>query len=794
MTDLSTDLQAALTGTYTLERELGGGGMSRVFVATEDALHRRVVIKVLPSDIGIELSGERFAREIKLAAALQHPCIVPVLAAGSANGVPFYTMPFVEGMTLRDRLQAMPKLPVDEAVSILRDVSSALAHAHARGIVHRDIKPENILISGGYAQVTDFGIARAITESRRGSQEHSGGTRITQQGFIIGSPAYMAPEQVAGAEGQDQRADIYAVGCLAYEMLAGGAPFSGSDPHLVLRAHLAQTPTDIRTYRSDLSSDLASLVMRCIEKDKALRPQSAEELVELFRAPRMRTPPAPVAAAPRRNSMQVAAQRIPRWAWAMTATTALAAIAVAVFALWPRTPKAESVAVLPFTNLGGDTSQEFFSDGIADDLTSALADIPGLRVASRTSAFAYKGKAVDPREIGRVLDVTELLEGSVRRTKEGLRVNASLIRTRDGKTTWSKTFDRPDTDFFAVQDEITRAIARALRLKWQPVGRAHIPPMEAHEAYLRGEANLDPTSEPALRRAIAFFNQAIAIDSDHAQAHAGLAMAYAYLADVFAPPADAYPQAIAAANKALELDSTSADAHATLGYSVLAYNADPEAAKALFDEAIRDNPNSSRAYEYMSYFELAVRRPKRAVVAAQRALKLDPLSAAASGLVEWWFLMARQPDSAIAQHKVTQRIAPGFLYLDSFLGEALRQKGMHTQALAEYESASRVLGHTTPGHIVTLHAMGRTPEARKALADLEAAWPATYVPPELIAGVHARLGDFDGAIAWLERGVSTKSGLVPLIGVLFDLDPLREEPRYEALLKRVGIPDTVDSR
>jgi serine/threonine-protein kinase len=793
MTDLSTDLQSALTGTYTLERELGGGGMSRVFVAMEDSLHRRVVIKVLPSDLGIELSTERFAREIKLAAALQHPCIVPVLAAGSANGVPFYTMPFVEGMTLRDRLQAMPKLPVDESVSILRDVSSALGHAHARGIVHRDIKPENILISGGYAQVTDFGIARAISESRTGSQPGSGGTRITQQGFIIGSPAYMAPEQVAGAEGQDQRADIYAVGCLAYEMLAGGAPFAGSDPHLVLRAHLAQTPKDIRIYRPDLPTDLAALVMQCLEKDKALRPQTAEELVELFRAPRMRTPPA-VAPVPQRKSVPVAVQKIPRWAWAMTGMTALAAVAVGVFALWPRAPKAESVAVLPFTNLGGDSAQEFFSDGIADDLTSALAEIPGLRVASRTSAFAYKGKAVDPREIGRVLDVTELLEGSVRRTASGLRVNASLIRTRDGKTTWSQTFDRPDTDFFAVQDQITRSIARALRLKWQPAGRAHVPPLAAHEAYLRGEANLDQSSEAALRRAIVFFNQAIAIDSEHAQAHAGLAMAYAYLADVFAPPGDAFPQAIAAANKALELDSTFADAHATLGYAVLAYNADPEAAKALFDEAVRENPNSSRAYEYLSYFDIALRRPRRAVAAAQRALKLDPLSAAASGLVEWWFLMARQPDSAIAQHKVTQRIAPAFLYLDSFVGEALRQKGMHTQALAEYEAASRSLGHMTPGHMIALHALGRTADARKGLADLEAAWPATYVPPELIAGVHARLGDFDGAVAWLERGVATKSGLVPLIGLLFDLDPLREEPRYEALLRRVGIPETVDGR
>jgi serine/threonine protein kinase len=775
VTDLAADLQASLAGAYALERELGGGGMSRVFVATETALHRRVVIKVLPSDIGIDLSAERFAREIKLAAALQHPCIVPVLTAGSAGGVPFYTMPFVEGMTLRDRLHASPRLPIEEAIGVLRDVASALSHAHARGIVHRDIKPENILLSGGYAQVTDFGIARAISESRTSSQPRPGGTRITQAGFVIGSPAYMAPEQVAGAEGQDQRADIYALGCLAYELLAGVAPFTGSDPHLVLAAHLADIPVDIRTHRPDIPADLAALITSCLAKDKRARPHSAEELVEFFRAPRPQPAPKLKARTPRRT-VQVVMQRVPRWAWIMTVVTATTAVGVSIFALWPRTPTVHSVAVLPFTNLGGDTSQEFFSDGIADDLTNALSDIPNLRVASRTSAFSFKGKAVDPREIGRLLDVSELLEGSVRRTAAGLRVNASLIRTRDGVSTWSKTFDRPDTDLFAVQDDITRAIARALRVKWKPDAKKHVPPVAAHEAYLRGEANLTQGSEPALRRAIQFFNQAIALDSEHAQAHAGLAAAYIYLADAYMPPGDAYPKAIAAANRALALDSTFAEAQATLGLSVLAYNSDPEAAKALFDEALRENPNSARANEYLSFFEL------------------DPLSPMASGLVEWWFLVLRQPDSAIAHHAVTQRLSPGFVYFDSFLGEAYRQKGMHDRALAEYEQVSRVLGHVTPGQIIATYALGRTAEAQKALADLEAAWPATYVPPELIAGVHARMGNFDGAVTWLQKGVDTKSGLVPLIGLLFDLEPLREEPRYEALLRKVGIPEQVDNR
>ena len=280
MTDLRDHLQASFTGYYAIERELGGGGMSRVFVATEQSLGRQVVLKALPSNIGIDMSAERFAREITLAAGLQHACIVPVLTAGVAHGIPYYTMPFVDGQTLRDRLAERKRLPVDEAVGVLRDVASALAHAHARGIVHRDIKPENILLSGGYAQVTDFGIARAISQSRAPVQHGRG--QLTETGLAIGTPAYMAPEQVAGDDAMDQRVDIYAFGCFAYELVTGAPPFTGRAPHLLLNAQVAEQPTDVRTRRADLPSNLAALIMRCLEKDPAKRPQTADELVEFL--------------------------------------------------------------------------------------------------------------------------------------------------------------------------------------------------------------------------------------------------------------------------------------------------------------------------------------------------------------------------------------------------------------------------------------------------------------------------------------------------------------------------------
>jgi serine/threonine-protein kinase len=794
VTDLRDQLQTGFDASYAIERELGGGGMSRVFVATEHALGRRVVLKALPSNIGIDMSAERFAREITLAAGLQHPCIVPVLTAGVAHGVPYYTMPFVDGQTLRDRLTERKRLPVEEAIGVLRDVASALAHAHARGIVHRDIKPENILLSDGYAQVTDFGIARAVSQSR--SPAHAAHGRLTETGLAIGTPAYMAPEQVAGDDAMDQRVDVYAFGCLAYELLTGAPPFAGRPPHLVLNAQIAEQPADIKTRRADLPANLAALVMRCLEKDPAKRPQSADDLVEFLRTPRQ---PARDAVAPAKVAVRAPARaRIPAWAWYMTLTTAVAAIGVALFAVWPRSHEPKSVAVLPFANLGGDTTQEYFSDGITDDLISALAAIPGLRVAPRTSVFSLKGRPIVARDVGKQLGVADLLEGSVRRTGTGLRVNAMLIRTSDGVSRWTRTFDRTTADLFSVQDDITRSIARELRLELHPgadsLGRAHTPSAAAHDLVLRGEELLGQASDAGLRQAIEYFKQAAAADSQYARAFVGLATAYTKLADVALLPHDAFPDAIAAAKHALALDSTSAGAHALLGIDLLEFSGDWAAAKAELDSTLRLDPSNADAHEDLAIYEMAMGRPRRALAHAQRALALDPLSAAYSSLVERLFLAAREPDSAIAQHRRTQELSPGYLVHDSQLGEALRQKGMLEDALAEYEQACRALGHATPGYIITLHALGRGDEAKKLLRELESTWPKTYVPPELIAGAHARLGELGAAMTWLERGVALRSGALPGDGVTYDLEPLRGNPRYTALLEKLGMSPGVDPR
>jgi serine/threonine-protein kinase len=345
---------------------------------------------------------------------------------------------------------------------------------------------------------------------------------------------------------------------------------------------------------------------------------------------------------------------------------------------------------------------------------------------------------------------------------------------------------------FAVQDDITRAIARELRLKLHSggdsLGRAHTPGSAAHELVLRGEELLNQTTKPALEQAVDYFKQAAVVDSQYARAYIGLATAYTKLADVSVLPDGTLPAAVAAAKRAIALDSNDADARTRLGMDLLEAGGDWAAAKAELDSTLRRDPTSADAHANFAIYELAMRRPQLAVAHAERALAIDPLSAARSSLIERLWLATREPDSAIAQHHRTQELSPGYLVHDSWLGEAFRQKGMLNEALAQYEGATRVLGHPTPGYIVTLQALGRTDEAKKLLRDLDAAWPKTYVPPELVAGAHARLGDPGAAMTWLERGVAIHSVMLPGISTLYDLEPLRGNSRFEALLKKLGLP------
>jgi serine/threonine-protein kinase len=456
MTELRDQLEAALGTTYVLERELGGGGMSRVFLAVEQALSRRVVIKVLPPEMAASVSMDRFRREIMFAARLQNPHIIPLLSAGEAGGLPYLTMPFVDGESLRVRLARGGELPVAEGLRILREVATALDYAHQEGIVHRDIKPENILLSHGSAMVTDFGVAKAISASS--NAEHSG---VTSHGVALGTPAYMSPEQAAAAPGIDARADVYAFGVLAYELFAGRPPFEGRSPPALLAAHVSEVPEPIQKLRPSLPSALSALIMRCLEKRPADRPQRASEIVHALDA--ITTPSggsAPTLGLPSHatSARSVARRRI---LWIGAAAVTVLAIGGALV-VRERLAQGKGVpvmlAVLPFENQG-PASEDYFGDGLADAITSRLASVPTLGVIAQRSAGQYKHSSKPLNQIGRELGVQYVLQATVRwagaGTERKAQISPELVRVSDGTVRWAaEPYVVAPADVFAVQSDI----------------------------------------------------------------------------------------------------------------------------------------------------------------------------------------------------------------------------------------------------------------------------------------------------------------------------------------------------
>ncbi|HEY5086677.1 MAG TPA: serine/threonine-protein kinase, partial [Gemmatimonadaceae bacterium] len=514
MTDIREQLQATLGSGYSIERELGGGGMSRVFVARDETLGRDIVVKVIAPENAEGLSAERFAREVKLAARLQQANIVPVHAAGTSGNLPYYTMPFVRGESLRARLVTGAAIGVPEAVNILRDVARALAYAHTEGVVHRDIKPENILLSGGAAVVTDFGIAKALVASR--TIDSGSITGITQAGVSLGTPAYMAPEQALGDPGTDQRADIYAWGVVAWELLGGAHPFAGrSTMQALITAHVTEQPPSLSERRPAVPEALSALVMRCLEKNPENRPASATELLAAVESVN--------------TSRDVVVPQTPRpqrrMKWIAGAVLLVGLIAAMVFQFAHRAaPAGESLAVLPFATAGGDTANSYLGEGLAEQVRSTLALVPGLRLAGRSSSARFAGKGDTPQEVGAALKVSSVLDGTVQRQGDQLRVTAELSNTSDGTVVWHESYVRPAKDIFAVQDDIARAIAGRLQVTLSGAGTGSIATSgtrdpTAYDLYLKG-MYLYRRRGPGIAEAISTLEAATSQDSTFARAWA----------------------------------------------------------------------------------------------------------------------------------------------------------------------------------------------------------------------------------------------------------------------------------
>jgi serine/threonine-protein kinase len=783
MTSAEATLRDALRDRYVLERELGRGGMGTVWLAQDLRHDRPVALKLLQPDLGYSLGGDRFLREIRLAARLQHPHILTVLDSGTVPrpGGPdllWFTMPYVEGESLRSRLVREGQLTLADAVRITRDIAEALDYSHAHGVIHRDIKPENILLDGGHALVTDFGVARPV-----GTDD----ARLTETGVALGTPQYMSPEQAAGDPNIDRRSDVYALACVLYEMLAGEPPFTGPNYQAILAKRL-RTPAPPVTAVREVPAAMSEAVARGLARSPADRYATAGELAAALE----HAPSAPsVGPAP--------ASRRTRWIGVAAAVVVLV-VGAAVLVMRrsggaaPAGPP--TAAVLPFVDLSPGRDQEYFSDGLTDELITALSQVQGLRVAARTSSFQFKGRNADVREVGRRLGVGAVLEGSVRRAGNRLRVSAQLVSARDGYQLWSESYDRDPSDVFAVQEEIARAIVAALRLRLEsdadsafssrPTGD-----MAAYDLFLKGQFALNQRTGPSVQQAARWFEQAVERDSTFSRAWAGLADASLLLPGYAnAPPAASWARAKHAANRALALDPDLVDALTSLAYGTMTYEWDWQRAEEGFRAALAANPNYPVAHHWYGDFLAGRGRFDESLREMSEAHRLDPLSLQIGSELAWVYLLQHRHAEAEATMRQVLALDPNFPQGLFILGQIQIQQGKAKEAVATLARAQELGGFqnsVAAAQVAAAAAAGDTAGARRLLHDLEQRATREWVPAFTFATAHAALGDRAGAIAWLQRGLDQRDSYMP--ENFFDpmLDPIRSEPGYQKVLAGLGL-------
>jgi len=803
--DLRATLERTLGDTYAFERELGGGGMSRVFLAEDRALERRVVVKVLKQDMAEGVSFDRFRREIQLAAKLQHPHIVPLLSSGEIATTPYFTMPYIEGESLRTRISREGELPVNEAVRILRHVAAALSYAHKHGVVHRDIKPDNVMLSDEFALVTDFGVAKALSVSAATST--SGG--LTGLGLALGTPAYMAPEQAVADPSVDHRADIYSWGIMAYEMLTGWPPFSGLSAQATLAAQAIQKPEPIQTKRPGLPPVLADLVMRSLEKRPSDRPQTAAELLQGLDVVATSSGGTPA------TTVFPAASRTSRLPLMIGGIIAVAAVILVLF--WTRsrstnelpaatgsaaTPASQginSVAVLPLENLGGDTADVYFSDGMTDELANALSKLPGLKVAARNSAYSFKGKNADPATIGRALKVQALLGGTVRRAGNQLRVYAQLTNVSDGLLIWAETYQREAKDVFKVQDDIAGHIADALKLRLGTSAAAQVSSMsrgtenlQAYDLYLRGLHFWNRRGGENLRLAISYFEQAVAADPNYGRAYAGIASAYALLPEYTdSPPADVFQRTQNAANRAIAIDSNLAEAHTALGLASI-HAWDFAGAEKQYRLALASNPRYATAHQWYGELFYHTGRPDSAIAHTRQAIELDPLSPASQAAHAYALCLAGRYDEGIRQLKQGIELAPTLSLPRWTTGLCYAAQGKLAEAIQSMETAARLDPGLALLQAELAYSYGIAGQKDRARAILESLLERVAVEKKgyfRIAVAEMGVGDYDAALTALERAVTQHDIGLSQFSMLMDpkWDPIRSNPRFTRILERMNL-------
>ena len=732
-------------GPYAIVSQLGSGGMGVVYLAHDPRLDRHVAIKLLPPDLTRdETAKQRFLQEAKAASALDHPNICTIHEINETDdGQLYLVMAHYEGETLKERIARGP-LNLDDAIDIATQVGQGLAEAHGPGIVHRDIKPANLLVTkSGVVKILDFGLAKL-----------AGTEGVTQTGTTVGTVAYMSPEQARGQE-VDHRTDIWSLGVVLYEMLAGTPPFQGENLLSISNAILEKEQAPL----SGSSSSAQSVVTRTLRKDRAQRFQSVADVLGDLRS---------LQSSPDTRSVAAATQ-----------------------AAEP------SIAVLPFVNMSADPEQEYFCDGLAEELIDALARLAGLRVVARTSAFAFKGQAKDLRNVGKQLDVKTVLEGSVRKAGNRLRINAQLINVEDGYHLWSERYDREMDDVFAVQDEIARTVVEKLKVKLLgesdvPMVKRSIDNLDAYNLCLKGRYYQWRLTGAALEKGLECFTQALALEPGYAQARAGVAQIQSTRAALsFVRPHDVMPEAKEAALKAIEIDEAVADAHFALAAVLQLYEWNWVQAEREFRRTLELNPADTYARSNLAQLLAKVGRAEDAVAEARHAITLDPLSLHSRYQLSLVLLLARQFEEASAEARAGIELDPNYSWFHQSLGWALAGQGRYDDAVEACRQALSLAPRDPLSQAFLGWEMGRAgrdEEALTILEGLERRRSQEYVGGCLLAYVSVGLGNHDQAIFWLQEAAEDRDGLMTFSSSTLILDPLRSDPRFQALLRRMSFP------
>ena len=791
-------------GRYEIRSKIGEGGMGEVYLAQDAKLDRKVALKILPAEVAADQNRmSRFVQEAKAASALNHPNIITIHEIDETDSIHFITTEFIDGETLRVRMPSA-SMKMGEVLDVAAQIASALAAAHAAGIVHRDIKPENIMLRrDGIVKVLDFGLAKLTEQPPPDSVDTEAPTRAvvnTEPGMVMGTVIYMSPEQARGVD-IDARTDIWSLGVVLYEMVAGCLPFAGSTSSEVLASILGDRETQpLARYSREVPAELERIVSKTLRKNRDERYQTIQDLLldlkslkqELEFAAKLERSTLPdvsggaIATASSGQTISEDSESHPSQTAELSTRR-------------PRSRKAiNSLAVLPLLNASADPEMEYLTDGITESLINNLSQLPKLRVMARATVFRYKGREVDPQEVGRELSVRAVLTGRVLQRENRLIIKVELVHTTDGSQLWGEQYNRQLADIFAVEEEIANEIAEKLRLKLSSreqkrMAKRYPENAEAYQLYLKGRYYWNKWTAEGTKRGIEYFQQAITVDPGYALAYAGLADCYGSMTGqgIGLSPAEAFQRARAAAVKALTLDDTLAEAHTSLGLIKLNHDWDWSGAEREFKRAIELNPNYPTPYHWYSHYLIVMDRIEESLIMSKRGLELDPLDLEMNAHLAWHHYFARQYDQAIEQCLQTMAMDPNFHETHWFLGWAYAQTGQYAKAVDASQKAIALSGGSPEmsaelGYVYAV--WGKNDEARKILDELKELSERKYVSPYGLALICAGLGEKDQALEWLEKGYQKRAGFLIYLGRQPQFDALRSDPRFVDLLRRLGLP------